>query len=180
MLFLDCPEEVMEKRMLARGRSDDTAATIKKRWVGAYVGVCVDRLIYTHQPKYRFVPAISTKLLIQNQVPRLRGGHHAHRGGLRAGGEGPACHGRPAHRCVLRFGSSLGFERWLCIDIDTLTGASRLFGGLSIAFSSILHNTCTCPQTKSTPTCARPSSRSTPRCRRSSEPVVGGLMVFDG
>ena len=60
MLFLDCPEEVMEKRMLARGRSDDTAATIKKRWVGTYVEVCVDRLIYTHQPKYRFVLAIST------------------------------------------------------------------------------------------------------------------------
>lgn len=33
MLFLDCPEEVMERRMLARGRSDDTAGTIKKRWV---------------------------------------------------------------------------------------------------------------------------------------------------
>lgn len=33
MLFLDCPEAVMEQRMLGRGRSDDVAATIKKRCV---------------------------------------------------------------------------------------------------------------------------------------------------
>jgi hypothetical protein len=39
MLFLDCPEEVMEVRMLARGRSDDVTATIKKRCV--YICVCV-------------------------------------------------------------------------------------------------------------------------------------------
>ncbi len=31
MLFLDCPEAVMETRMLGRGRSDDIVGTIKKR-----------------------------------------------------------------------------------------------------------------------------------------------------
>jgi hypothetical protein len=46
MLFLDCPEEEMEARMLARGRSDDTAATIKKRCVCVCVCLCVCVLNY--------------------------------------------------------------------------------------------------------------------------------------
>jgi hypothetical protein len=40
MLFLDCPEGVMEQRMLARGRSDDNSGTIKKRCVGALHCCC--------------------------------------------------------------------------------------------------------------------------------------------
>jgi hypothetical protein len=52
-------------------------------------------------PNPRASHAIHPLIKSIKQVPRLRGGHHAHRRGVRAGRQGAARQGRPPHRCVL-------------------------------------------------------------------------------
>ena len=73
MLFFDCPEEVMERRLLGRqeGRTDDNLETIRKRFK---VRACqeIDKILC------RGFHVVKGRLLISQVLAGLHGQHITH------------------------------------------------------------------------------------------------------